>query len=316
MDEQHDRSLVTPAPELPPGVTVFERGWLSANNILCVGNAGSALVDSGYHIHSAQTLALVAHSLRDQPLDKLVNTHLHSDHCGGNAALQCRYPDIHTFIPPGHAPFVKEWDPLTLTYTPTGQFCPRFVFTDLLVPGSDLILGDQKWQIHAAPGHDTHSILLFEPQFRLLISADALWERGFGLVFPELEGFSAFDDVASTLGLIERLGPLTVIPGHGKVFTHVSESLVFAKRRLEGFVQNPPKHALHAAKALMKFKLLEMQRVHSSDLMAWLDSAAYLGMLHAQFFSAIPRLLWLEQLTKDLVRSGAATWEQDYLVNA
>jgi len=133
------------------------------------------------------------------------------------------------------------------------------LFSELLVPGSDVILGDQKWQIHSAPGHDPHSILLFEPQSSVLISADSLWERGFGVVFPELEGFSAFDEVAATLDLIERLAPLTVIPGHGKVFTNVGESLAIARRRLEGFVQSPSKHALHAAKALLKFKLLEIQ---------------------------------------------------------
>jgi hypothetical protein len=34
----------------------------------------------------------------------------------------------------------------------------------------------------------------------VLISADALWENGFGVVFPELEGDDAFAIVAATLG--------------------------------------------------------------------------------------------------------------------
>ena len=43
---------------LAPEITVFERGWLSSNNILFVGQrSGSALVDTGYCTHSAQTLA-------------------------------------------------------------------------------------------------------------------------------------------------------------------------------------------------------------------------------------------------------------------
>jgi glyoxylase-like metal-dependent hydrolase (beta-lactamase superfamily II) len=306
---------MTTKPQLPPGITVFERGWLSANNILCVGESGTALVDSGYHIHSPQTLTLVEQSLKGRPLDKLLNTHLHSDHCGGNAALQLCYPALRTFIPPGHAQFVKDWDPLTLTYTPTGQFCPQFLFDDLLEPDTEVVLGSQKWQIHAAPGHDTHSILLYEPLFGTLISADSLWERGFGVVFPELEGFSAFDEVASTLDLIERLAPLTIIPGHGKVFTNVSDSLTIARRRLEGFVQSPERHALHAAKALMKFKLLEVQRANLSELLDWLNNADYLGTLHGNYFPDIPRPQWLEQLAKDLVRSGAAVFEHDYLVN-
>ena len=50
---------MTKHPTFPPGVTVFERGWLSSNNILLEGEAGNALIDSGYGAHAAQTLALV-----------------------------------------------------------------------------------------------------------------------------------------------------------------------------------------------------------------------------------------------------------------
>ena len=177
-----------PSSLLPPDIRVFERGWLSSNNILLLGQDSTALVDSGYASHAPQTLALVASALGDRPLDQLVNTHLHSDHCGGNAALQGRYPALRTAIPPGLAESVRHWDVNALTYAPTGQSCPPFRFDALLQPGTEVRLGDRLWQVHAAPGHDTHSVVLFEPTARVLLSADALWERGFGVVFPELEG--------------------------------------------------------------------------------------------------------------------------------
>ena len=75
---------MTPHSALPPGVHVFERGWLSANNVLLLDAHSTTLVDSGYVTHQAQTLALVAQGLQGRVLDQLVNTHLHSDHCGGN----------------------------------------------------------------------------------------------------------------------------------------------------------------------------------------------------------------------------------------
>jgi hypothetical protein len=34
-------------------------------------------------------------------------------------------------IPPGLAAFVREWDPVALSYTPTGQQCPPFGFDGL-----------------------------------------------------------------------------------------------------------------------------------------------------------------------------------------
>src|SRR5262245_49197489 len=71
------------------GLTVLERGWLSSNNLLLHDpQAGDWLLDSGHCVHAAQTVELVRHALQGRPLVRLLNTHLHSDHCGGNAALQ------------------------------------------------------------------------------------------------------------------------------------------------------------------------------------------------------------------------------------
>ena len=83
---------------------------------------------------------------------------------------------------------MRHWDPVALSYGPTGQHCERFRFDGLLRPAAKIVLADLLWQVHAAPGHDPHSVVLFEPGSRTLISADALWENGFGIVFPELLG--------------------------------------------------------------------------------------------------------------------------------
>jgi len=71
-------------PALPSSLRVLERGWLSANNILFADGDDTAIVDTGYCTHAPQTVALVAAALEGRPLRRLVNTHLHSDHCGGN----------------------------------------------------------------------------------------------------------------------------------------------------------------------------------------------------------------------------------------
>jgi len=301
---------------LPPEITVLERGWLSANNILFIGRHDTALVDTGYCSHAGQTLALVQASLGDRPLDRILNTHLHSDHCGGNAALQAAWPGVVTAIPPGQAQHVRQWDAYALSYTPTGQECPPFRADTLLTPGASVLLGDRPWQVHAAPGHDPHSVVLFEPQSRVLISADALWENGFGVVFPELEGADAFAEVAATLDLIETLAPQVVIPGHGPVFTDAPRALDGARRRLDGFVRNPAKHALYAAKVLLKYKLLEWQQIGLDDLAAWARATPYFGMLHARHFAGQDEDAWLQGLVDDLVRSGAAVRQGEQLHNA
>jgi glyoxylase-like metal-dependent hydrolase (beta-lactamase superfamily II) len=294
------------AARLPANLVVFERGWLSSNNILFVGADETALVDTGYATHAEQTLALVESALGTRPLDRILNTHLHSDHCGGNAALQQRYPALRTDIPPGEAALVERWDERGLSFLATGQICPRFQFTGLLQTGTECELGDRSWQVHSAPGHDPHSIILFDPISRTLISADALWENGFGIAFPELAGEPSFDDVAATLDRIEALAPLQVIPGHGRVFDEVGSALATARRRLDGLQRDPLKHARHAIKVLMKFKLLEVQSIALGDWETWLRGASYLGMIRSRFFPEVE----LRQLTGDilaeLVGAGAA----------
>ena len=291
---------------LPANVVVFERGWLSSNNVLFIGSEETAVVDTGYATHAEQTLALVESVLGERPLDLILNTHLHSDHCGGNAALQERYPLARTEIPPGEAGLVERWDQSGLSFLATGQTCRRFRFTGLLRPGTERMLGDRSWQVHAAPGHDPHSIILFDAASRTLISADALWENGFGIAFPELAGEPSFEDVGATLDLIETLAPRQVIPGHGAVFDDVGKALSVARRRLDGLQRDPVKHARHAIKVLMKFKLLEVQSISFADWQAWLRGAAYVDVIRSRFFSAIE----LDQLAGDilaeLVAAGAA----------
>jgi glyoxylase-like metal-dependent hydrolase (beta-lactamase superfamily II) len=300
---------------LPEGMHVFERGWLSSNNILFTGGEKTVLIDSGYCTHAEQTLSLVEAALGRCPLDVLVNTHLHSDHCGGNAALQARYLALQTWIPPGHAREVAQWDAVALTYVPTGQLCPRFSFNQTLQSGTDIRFGSADWQIHAASGHDPHSLIFFEPVSRVLISADALWENGFGVVFPELEGANAFSEVAATLALIGRLNPKTIIPGHGRIFSYTPETLFKTHQRLDAFIANPVRHARHAVKVLLKFKLLEVQCQLAAEFTQWAMATPYLRQIRKRFFADIPMRLWIEQLCEELATSGVARLDGEHIMN-
>lgn len=306
---------IAAAVALPPDIQVLERGWLSSNAVVLLGPHGAAVVDTGYCTHADQTVALVQAALGAQPLAHILNTHLHSDHCGGNAVLQARWPGAHTRIPPGEADAVRAWDDDRLSYRPTGQACPRFRFDGLLEPGTEVRVGARAWQVHAAPGHDTHSVVLYAPDVGVLIAADALWERGFGVVFPEIEGDDAFAAVGATLDVIERLAPRVVIPGHGAVFADVASALAYARKRLAGFVQDPQRHALYAAKVLLKYKLLEWQQVPVASLMAWAQATPYFGRLHHAYFADQAQAAWVQALMDDLVRSGAATRDGGLLIN-
>ena len=181
---------------------MLERGWLSANQAVfrARGCTPATVVDTGFSGHADQTLALIDHVLAGEPLGRIVNTHLHSDHCGGNDALQ-RRGDVETWIPAPSMAAGDRWDEDALSYRLTDQPCPRFVADRALMPGGRIVLGDAQWEIHAAPGHDMDAVMLFEPQTRTLIAGDALWEQRLAIIFPELVGEDGFGPTR------ERLSP-------------------------------------------------------------------------------------------------------------
>ena len=260
------------------GIQVFERGWLSSNNVLCVGTGNSTLVDTGYVDHAAQTVELVQSAL-SRPLTSIVNTHLHSDHCGGNAALQRIFPAVETWVPAPSFDVVKRWDGDALTYAVTGQSCPPFSATQRYQAGDLLRMGDSDWRAYPAMGHDPDAMLLFDAEHRILISGDALWGNGLGVMFPELDEADAFDAALGTLDHIKTLDPLFVIPGHGAVFTDVGDAIGRAERRIKQWQSAPDSHYLYGLKVLVKFKLLSAQQITMGDLIAWAERTPYLQRL-------------------------------------
>jgi glyoxylase-like metal-dependent hydrolase (beta-lactamase superfamily II) len=299
---------------LPAALRVLERGWLSSNNVLLLDDDGRAtLVDTGYVTQKEQTLALVRHALAGRPLARIVNTHLHSDHCGGNAELGRAFgATIH--IPPGHADAVSRWDEEELTFRATGQQCDRFVHDGVIEPGTALRMGGMDWRVYAAPGHDPHSVVLWAAEPAILISADALWSNGFGVIFPELEGESGFAEQRAVLELIASLAPRLVIPGHGAPFSDVDAALKRAHARLDALSASLERNARHAAKVLLKFYLLEVRQVAMNDLVEHVARARYYPLINDRYFR-MPFDAFVRQQVSDLVASGAAATDGDTVLD-
>ncbi|NYE62850.1 glyoxylase-like metal-dependent hydrolase (beta-lactamase superfamily II) [Duganella sp. 1224] len=298
---------------LPEAIQVLQRGWLSSNNILLLGRHDTAIIDTGYVSHAQQTLELVRHVLHGRHLDQIINTHLHSDHCGGNAMLQAHF-GCQTSIPVAEADKVRHWDVEALSFKATGQRCDRFTFDATIAPGDTLTLGDMAWQALAAPGHDPHALIFYCPQEKVLVSADALWENGFGVIFPELDGQSGFAEERATLDLIAGLDVAVVIPGHGAPFTDMAGALARARSRLDYLEADPVRNAQNALKVLLKFLLLERQRIALADVPALLTSMPVFAAANSNFLKQSPDQLgrWA---VGQLVRSAAARVEGEYLLN-
>jgi glyoxylase-like metal-dependent hydrolase (beta-lactamase superfamily II) len=269
------------------GAQFIERGWLSANNVILVDAQSEAtVVDTSYATHADQTVQLAERALPGRSIDCIVNTHLHSDHCGGNRALQDRFPRARISTPSGFRDAVAPWDEEQLSFQDTGQHCPAFRVDHFIRHGDSISLGPLDWEAHAAPGHDPHALMFYQPQERLLISGDALWERRLAIIFPELTGGDGFEAAHRTLDAIERLGPTWVLPGHGAPFTGVAQALSRSRGRLDTYAAQPHRHREHAARALAMFHMLETRTLRREQLEAWMVrtpifQAALGGGLHS-----------------------------------
>src|SRR6185369_2434134 len=207
-----------PSVTLPPSVRVIVRGWLNSNQVVMLAPGDNVLVDSGYCSHRERTLELLASraGLDRQPLERLVNTHCHSDHMGGNAAVANAY-GCRITIPAGEVKNVEPWTPQSGWMEEFDQRADPFHYDDTIDAGESFEGGGFEWKAYPAPGHDMDALMFFEPRNRILISGDALWENAMGFVWPE-EGANPHIEAAfETLSAIEALDPAIVIPGHGAV---------------------------------------------------------------------------------------------------
>jgi glyoxylase-like metal-dependent hydrolase (beta-lactamase superfamily II) len=300
------------------GMQVFERGWLSANNILFADETGATLIDSGYVSHAEQTCALVTRAIAHHAVPQLrrvINTHLHSDHCGGNALLAKR-TRCAIVVPEGNAFGVRNWDQRFLTFESTGQRCDRFPLTDTVSAGDVLTLGGGEWEALAAPGHDVDELMFFCKDEGILISGDALWEDGCGAIFPTASPKTLAEDFAAafeTLDLIDSLDIEVVIPGHGKPFIDVDGALARARSRMQRLSADPARNARHVGKVLLKYRLLDERRMSVETVRTMFRETPVLR--HANRDLALSSAAFAELAMEELVRVAVARRDGDWLLD-
>lgn len=301
---------------LPEHIRVLERGWLSSNNIVFLDPDCPTVIDTGYGTHADQTVALVQDALQGRALKRILNTHLHSDHAGGNAALQALYAQagVQTVIPPGLTDAVDAWDQDKLSYASTGQSCPRFRYDSVMQPGDAVEIGGDTWTVLSAAGHDNDMVMLWCERLGILISADALWQNGFGVIFPEIVGESGFAEQQATLDTIAQLAPRVVIPGHGAPFTDVQTALTAAQSRIKWLAADPKRNADNAIKALLAFKLLAAQTMTVQDIADLFRTSAITHKVISAYYPIDPEAM-AHFAAEQMVRLGVAQREGDVLTS-
>lgn len=212
--------------QVAPGIEVLVRGWVHGNCVLLRGGE-PGLIDTGYHTG----IAALAEAWTRTPgpplsaLQRVLLTHVHSDHAGGVAWLQRRTATT-VLAHPDAIAAVAPWDTQALWLTSaTGQELPQFSVDQALSPCAAVTAGGLTWQVLATPGHARGGVAFYNPRHGVLVTGDALWERGFGLLNPWHDGPGVYDGAARALDTLAQVDARVVVPGHGEPFTDLQGAI-------------------------------------------------------------------------------------------
>jgi glyoxylase-like metal-dependent hydrolase (beta-lactamase superfamily II) len=290
---------------LPDSVRVAVRGWLNCNQVVLRSTAGHVLVDSGYAACSGETIARLRGPdlLAGEPLARLVNTHCHSDHIGGNAAVARAYGCPVT-IPRDEVPTIEDWSIQERWNAYVDQYAEPFAYQSTLSAGESFRAAGREWQAHAAPGHDMEGLMFFAPEGGILISGDALWEDGLGFVWAHDPPNPYVEAALAALDTIERLRPRVVIPGHGRPFADVAGALARARSRLGAFARDPRRTARHMMRVMFVFSMLHRGGIAVSGADTYVARVPCYRDLDERFLGEGIDGLGV-RLVDDLARAGA-----------
>ena len=156
-------------------------------------------------------------------------------------------------------------------------------------------------------GHSKHqatlgALVFYNPEHRILIAGDALWEDGFGFVMPRALEPGALQATRATLDLIATLDIRTVIPGRGDPFTDVGGALERAYTRLALFEADDLRTSRHALKVVLAFHLLDVRTMALAALPGYVSRVGIYRDLNASVLHLPPTEL-ADLLVTSLVRA-------------
>ena len=225
----------------------------AGNIAVLAGDDGVVMVDTGYAA-SEQPLRAALKQVSDRPLRFVIDTHIHDDHTGGNAAFQREAPivaqaNVRTRLAAGAKVMNHEVPP-----APPAAL-PQITFEDQLTLHLD---GEEIRLIHL-PGHTDGDSIVWFTRANVVHLGDLFVTYGFP--FIDLDSGGHVQGMIAANEKVLSLVPVDakVIPGHGPVCTtaDVREYVAMLKetsaRVAAGIAQGKTVAQLQQEKALAGF---------------------------------------------------------------
>jgi glyoxylase-like metal-dependent hydrolase (beta-lactamase superfamily II) len=195
---------------------------------------GSMVVDSTTGLlknHLVKQLEKIG--LRINSVERVVNTHLHFDHIGGNYIFSKALVGMHE----SDANELKK-NPKATYHALFGGSIKRRGVDFLLKDNHKLKTENFTFLVVHTPGHTKGSICLYEPHEKILISGDTIFHHSVGRV--DLIGGSE-DNMLNSLQKIKELDVDILLPGHGRIIERDTNEHI--ARIVEGFANDVGKQA-------------------------------------------------------------------------
>ncbi len=203
--------------ELAPGLHMLEGvGGFGGGNVgLLIGEDGVVLVDDSFPPHTEQLLAAIAEVV-SEPIDFVINTHVHGDHLGGNSALSAQGSTLvaHDNV---RSRLVKEGMPTPDGPQPAGkEMLPVLTFDDAV---TFHLNGQESYVFHVEHAHTDGDAVIHFRTANVIHAGDVF----FNGVFPFIDmdnGGSLDGYIAAQKRILEMADDESkIIPGHGPLAT-------------------------------------------------------------------------------------------------
>lgn len=232
------------------------------------GRDGPVIIDSGHLLAVDETLTLIRRAgVKPESLVQIVSTHAHSDHHGANRTLKQL-----SGAPIGLSRMTDAWfrrDEQRLTWFSMVSQEADPVPADIVYDhGERIELSGIPFEVIGLPGHAPDCVGFYQPDSKVLISADALWANDLGVLNTAVHGWEVVAQAEAAIRRILALDVEIAIPGHGGLVTDPKGAAANVVRRLERFRLEPAELSQHLARRLTMYGLLRFQPIRAADLIA------------------------------------------------